>query len=158
MKVMIALFIMSMGLLCLLSAGLVEDSSIGHVPEVVVTAPRYEHEDVAWSGLVETVVVTAPRYEFEDIAWSGLMETVVVTASPYDSDRVTLAATTGYGSARSRSHTDIGSREMLSNIGLFSYTIMIVLAGLLIALYVVLHSGHKERRLAPCTSKCEHSL
>jgi hypothetical protein len=156
MKVMIALFIMSVGLVCTLSAGLVEDSSIGHMPEVVIMAPRYEHEDVAWSGLVETVVVTAPRYEFEDIAWSGLMETVVVTASPYD-DAGASASTTGYGSARSRFYPDIGSREMLSNIGLFSYTIIIMLAGLFIALYVVLHSGHKERRLAPCTSECEHT-
>ena len=154
MKVRIALFIMSTGLLCLLSAGLVEDSSIGHMPEVVITAPRYEHEDVAWSGLVETVVVTAPRYEFEDIAWSGLMETVVVTASP-DDDAGASASTTGFGSMRSRFHAYLGSSKTLANIGLFSYSIIIVLAGLLIALYVVLHSGHKERKLAPC--ECEHS-
>lgn len=154
MKVLIAMFIMSMGLTCLLSAGLVEDSSTGHLPEVVITAPQYEHEDVAWSGLVETVVVTAPRYEFEDVAWSGLMETVIVNASPYD-DAGASASTTGFGSLRSRFYAYMDSSEMLTNIGMFFYSIVIVLAGLLIALYVVLHSGHKARRLAPC--ECEHS-
>ncbi len=38
----------------------------GQMPEIVVTAPRYEYEDEAWSGLMETVYVTAPRYDGED--------------------------------------------------------------------------------------------
>lgn len=105
---------------------------------------------------METVVVTAQRYEFEDIAWSGLMEPVVVTASPYDDVNVS-ASTTGFNSARSHFHTDVGSSEMVTNIGLFSYTIAIVLAGLFIALYVVLHSGHKERRLTPYACECENT-
>lgn len=36
------------------------------VPEIVVTAPRFEYEDDAWSGLMPEVVVTAPRYIAED--------------------------------------------------------------------------------------------
>ena len=71
----------------------------GMLDTFVVTAPRYEYEDAAWSGLmpavvttapryhtaVETgmmdeVVATAPRYEHEDVAWSGLMPEVRVTA------------------------------------------------------------------------------
>ncbi len=156
MKAVIALFIMSVCLLYPLSADVGIDSSIGHMSEIVITAPRYEYEDVAWSGLMETVVVTAPRYEFEDIAWSGLMETVVVTASPYD-DVSASASTTGFGSARSHFYTDVGSGEMVANIGLFSYSIIIVLAGLFLALYVVLHSGHKERRLTPCACECENT-
>jgi hypothetical protein len=74
----------------------------GSLDTVVVTAPRYEHEDAAWSGLVPTVVTTAaryhtavqmgmmdevvvsaPRYELEDVAWSGLMPEVVVSAPRY---------------------------------------------------------------------------
>lgn len=36
---------------------------IGQMPEIMVTAPRYEHEDVAWSGMMPEIVVTATRYE-----------------------------------------------------------------------------------------------
>ncbi|KPL15993.1 hypothetical protein AMJ74_00130 [candidate division WOR_3 bacterium SM1_77] len=36
---------------------------IGQMREIVVTAPRYEYEDDAWSGLMDTVVVIAPRNE-----------------------------------------------------------------------------------------------
>ena len=34
---------------------------VGSMPEVTVTAPRYEYEDEAWSGLMPEVVVTAVR-------------------------------------------------------------------------------------------------
>ncbi len=54
--------------------------SIGHMPEVVVQAPRYENEDDAWAGLMPETVVQAPRYENEDDAWAGLMLEVVVVA------------------------------------------------------------------------------
>jgi hypothetical protein len=39
-----------------------ESDSIGMMPEVVVTAPRYENQDEAWAGLVEGVVVEAQRF------------------------------------------------------------------------------------------------
>jgi hypothetical protein len=71
----------------------------GMLDTVVVTAPRCEYEDAAWSGLMlavvttaaryqtaaekgmmHEVVATAPRYEHEDVAWSGLMPEVLVTA------------------------------------------------------------------------------
>ncbi len=74
--------------------------SNGVVDEVVVAAPRYEHEDIAWSGLmpeviaatqrhlsdaemgtIDEVTVTALRYEYEDSAWSGLMPEIICTAS-----------------------------------------------------------------------------
>jgi hypothetical protein len=36
--------------------------SIGMMPEVVVTAPRYENQDEAWAGLVQGIVVEAQRF------------------------------------------------------------------------------------------------
>ena len=36
-------------------------SSIGQLPEMVVTAERFEEEDEGWIGMLDTVVVTAPR-------------------------------------------------------------------------------------------------
>jgi len=133
MKAFIMLLII-VGSSFLMSAELVEDSSIGHVPEVVVTAPRYEHEDGAWSGL---------------------METVVVTASPHD-DAGALVSSTGLDSPHNGWRVDMGSSQTVTGIGLFLYTIAIVLAGLCIALYVVLHSGYRKRRAVPCT--CEHTI
>ncbi|UCC10991.1 MAG: hypothetical protein JSW02_06400 [candidate division WOR-3 bacterium] len=35
--------------------------TVGQMPEVVVTAERYEDEDKVWVGMLDTVVVTAPR-------------------------------------------------------------------------------------------------
>jgi hypothetical protein len=54
---------------------------IGQMPEVVITAPRYEYEDEAWAGLMPETVITARRYEHEDAAWSGLMPETIVTAA-----------------------------------------------------------------------------
>ena len=41
---------------------------IGQMPEIVVTAPRYEQEDGAWSGMMPETIVTAPRYNSENYA------------------------------------------------------------------------------------------
>lgn len=41
--------------------------SIGLMPEIVVTAPRYEYQDDAWSGLMPEVIVAAPRIDRENI-------------------------------------------------------------------------------------------
>jgi len=38
-----------------------EPGSFGHLPEFVVTAERFEHEDGGWVGMLDTIVVTAPR-------------------------------------------------------------------------------------------------
>lgn len=67
---------------------------IGQIGEIVVTAPRYEYEDDAWAGLMETVIVTASRYEYEDEAWAGLMETTVVTGQRYDGEDANIAGVT----------------------------------------------------------------
>jgi len=64
---------------------------IGDMPEVLVTAPRYEYEDAAWSGLMDEVVVAAQRPANEDPAWSGLMDTVVATATRYEGDEIITA-------------------------------------------------------------------
>ena len=48
--------------------------------EILVTAPRYEHEDVAWCGMMDEVVATAPRYTEVEIAHMETMPEVVVTA------------------------------------------------------------------------------
>ncbi|KPK69500.1 hypothetical protein AMJ87_10425 [candidate division WOR_3 bacterium SM23_60] len=61
---------------------------VGQMPEVVVTAPRYEYEDEAWAGLMPETVTTAPRYEYEDAAWSGLMPETVTTAPRHHSEQV----------------------------------------------------------------------
>jgi cytoskeletal protein CcmA (bactofilin family) len=41
---------------------------IGQMPEIVVTAPRYEHEDDAWTGMMPETIVTASRYNSENYA------------------------------------------------------------------------------------------
>ncbi len=57
---------------------------IGRMPEVVVSATRYEHEDEAWAGLMPEVVTVAQRYEDEDDAWTGMMPETIVCAPRYD--------------------------------------------------------------------------
>ena len=79
----------------------------GMMDEVVVTALRFEGEDIAYSGMMsevvteapryyseaelgmmDEVVVTVPRFEGEDIAYSGMMPEVVATAPRYEEDNV----------------------------------------------------------------------
>ena len=43
------------------STSLQESDSIGRMPEITVTAPRYEYQNEAWLGMVEGVVVEARR-------------------------------------------------------------------------------------------------
>ena len=49
---------------------------IGQMPEVVVYGER------EYAGLLDTVLVTAPRDNDADIAWSGLLDTVTVIEVP----------------------------------------------------------------------------
>ncbi len=74
-----------------------KNEDVGRLPEVVITAPRYEGEDIAYGGMLPEIVVTAPRgheigmldevvitesrYEGEDIAYSGMLSEIVVTAT-----------------------------------------------------------------------------
>ncbi|UCF71672.1 MAG: hypothetical protein JSW49_05215 [candidate division WOR-3 bacterium] len=58
----------------------------GFMPGAMIMECHYQDE--AWSGLMPEVVVTAPRFENEDDAWSGLMSEVTVTASGYASEDV----------------------------------------------------------------------
>ena len=44
---------------------------VGSMPEVTVTAPRYEYEDEAWSGLMPEVVVIAVRPTVEGLVYSN---------------------------------------------------------------------------------------
>ena len=39
-----------------------KNEEIGRLPEVVITAQRFEGEDIAYSGMLPEIVVTAPRY------------------------------------------------------------------------------------------------
>jgi len=73
-----------------------ENQEIGNLPEIVITAPRYEGEDIAYSGMLPEILVTAPRgpeigmldeiviaeprFEGEDIAYSGMLPETIVTA------------------------------------------------------------------------------
>jgi hypothetical protein len=43
------------------STNVSELDTVGMMPEITVTAPRYEYQDEAWSGMVEGVVVEARR-------------------------------------------------------------------------------------------------
>ncbi|MGB3479358.1 MAG: hypothetical protein WBB67_09375 [bacterium] len=63
---------------------------IGRLPEVVITAQRFESEDIAYCGMLSEIVVTAPRYEGEDIAYCGMMPEVLVTASRYEVSNLDL--------------------------------------------------------------------
>ena len=47
---------------------------VGSMPEVTVTAPRYEYEDEAWSGLMPEVVVTAVRPAVEGMVYLNNLE------------------------------------------------------------------------------------
>lgn len=73
-----------------------KNEEIGRLPEVVITAQRFEGEDIAYSGMLPEIVITAPRgpeigmldevvitetrYEGEDIAYSGMLPETVITA------------------------------------------------------------------------------
>jgi hypothetical protein len=59
--------------------------STGYMPEVLVTAPRYENEDDAWSGMMEEIVVTAPRYHAEDVNFVGIMTKLTSDQMPGNS-------------------------------------------------------------------------
>jgi hypothetical protein len=42
--------------------------------EVVVTVPRFEGEDIAYSGMMSEVVATAPRYEEGSVVFGYLVK------------------------------------------------------------------------------------
>jgi sporulation protein YlmC with PRC-barrel domain len=83
-----------------------KNEEIGRLPEIVVTATRYEGEDIAYSGMLPEIVITAPRgpeigmlhevviaekrYEGEDIAYSGMVPEIMSTAKRYDISRPIL--------------------------------------------------------------------
>jgi hypothetical protein len=58
------------------------------LPEITVTASRYEHEDIAWCGMMEEVVSTAPRYTKTEIARMETMPEVNVTAARYEAGMI----------------------------------------------------------------------
>jgi hypothetical protein len=97
-------FITTIFILAQMAGGAPAESAsehIGQITEIVVTAPRYDHEDEAWAGLMETVIVTASRYEYEDEAWAGLMETVVVAGQRYDGGDANIAGMTNHSTNQS---------------------------------------------------------
>jgi hypothetical protein len=51
--------------------------SIGELPEITITAPRYEHEDEAWSGLLPEVMVIGQR-ESQEIAYAGIIPATLI--------------------------------------------------------------------------------
>jgi hypothetical protein len=73
-----------------------ENQEIGSLPEIVITAPRYEGEDIAYSGMLPEIIISAPRgpevgmldeivitearFEGEDIAYSGMLPEILITA------------------------------------------------------------------------------
>lgn len=62
MQVVIALIIMAFGISNPESIENIGDSAletVGQLPEILVTAPRSQYEDIAWSGLLDTIETTA---------------------------------------------------------------------------------------------------
>ncbi|MBE0431857.1 polymer-forming cytoskeletal protein [candidate division WOR-3 bacterium] len=56
---------------------------VGMLPEIEVTALRYNNEDVAWSGLMPEVTVTAPRPAYRESGRQRALHTVTLaTAKP----------------------------------------------------------------------------
>jgi cytoskeletal protein CcmA (bactofilin family) len=53
----------------------------GMMPEIVVTAPRYENEDIAWCGMMPETTVMAPRSTDEEIAQMETTPEIVVSAA-----------------------------------------------------------------------------
>lgn len=102
---------------------------IGGMPEVLVTAPRYEYEDAAWSGLMDEVVVTAQRPASDDLAWSGLMDTVVVTATWYAGDE-TMTADASTAMKMNQKHSDIKPKSITRQLTrlVFVYGVLFALA------------------------------
>lgn len=126
--------------------------SIGHMPEIVVTAPRYDNEDDAWSGMMPEIVTTAPRY---DDAWSGLTDTIVITASRFDNKNVSSVSMIGKvtpstpGADKEPFQTRINN---LDNNHSFSEdndsTLLLGAISLIIGLFVLLHILRKYRKPA----------
>jgi len=126
---------------------------IGQMPEVVVTAPRYEYADESWAGLLEAVVVSAPRYEYEDNAWSGLMETVIVTASRYDGEDAHIAGITNGNSNQSLAQKSIFTRFAHARILIY---LMVLGAMLLIVVRFLIPTFlFKSRKPADEVCYCE---
>ena len=126
---------------------------IGQMPEVVVTAPRYEYADESWAGLLEAVVVSAPRYEYEDNAWSGLMETVIVTASRYDGEDAHMAGMTNGNSNQSFGRKNIFTRftHTLTQLYLMALGAMI----LIIVRFLIPNFLFKSRKPTDEVCYCE---
>ena len=83
-KMQIVLVLIIMVAVVLLSGGTVQAvDSIGRMPEITVTAPRYEYQDDAWAGMVEGVIVEAQRRSGSDAvaAKAGLEPYIMFTGS-----------------------------------------------------------------------------
>jgi len=78
----ILLLVTLIGQLC----GQVGITAYGVMDEMLVNAPGM-YDDVALDGMLPEIVVTAPRYEGETISHDGLLPQVVVTAPRYDTER-----------------------------------------------------------------------
>ncbi len=59
-QVSISLIVLAAAM-CISEASVQQLDSVGRMPEITVTAPRYEYQDEAWAGMVEGVVVEARR-------------------------------------------------------------------------------------------------
>lgn len=131
--------------------------SMGCMPEIVVTAPRYANEDDAWSGLMPEIVTTAPRYD----AYSGLTDTIYVTASRYDDTDIgpiTLIGQMKPNTPGANNEPFQINMNNLDNNQSFSRNInsiiFLVMMSLIIGLFVLLHYLRKNRRSAKVVCYC----
>lgn len=126
------------------------DSSMGHLPEIIVTAPRYEHEDVAWSGLMETVVVTAPRFIADESDFTAA--TYSTNNIHHDKEIISSGNPRNHENILPR-YTDVQYQLLPSVLPFFLLTI--------IGFFLVLHRNNKPRRMAKkeCTgNKCTQNV
>ena len=135
--------------------------SMGCMPEIVVTAPRFENEDDAWSGLMPEIVTTAPRYD----AYSGLTDTIYVTASRYDDTDIgpiTMIGQTKPNTPGANNEPFQINMNNLDNNQSFSEginsIIFLVMMSLIIGLFVLLHYLRKNRRPAKVVCYCANKM
>jgi len=77
-----AAFSMILMVVALVGTMSMEMENTGMMPEVVVTAPRFEGEDIAYAGMMPEIVVEASRYIAEEEP--GILPEILVIAPRYN--------------------------------------------------------------------------
>jgi hypothetical protein len=107
---------------------------IGHTPEIVVTAPRYEYEDIAWSGQMKEIIVTAPRYDNKESMAVGIDNgTNQNIMNTQDNDHAFKIV-------------DIGN----DNHNIYTISLMLLVTIFIVGFYLRTHFRRRHPKLATC--------